>query len=396
MGLCSRKRRNRKSNWDSSRFVIVANGLDEKCKEKTVFIRKSALTLMLCPANTKKRESKISLGGGFSSCPCHGDRLKGPSPFPPMDFKAVLKRAAVPLVVVAILLSVPALQNWLSINLVSHPWAVIAGLAVLAGLTFYLISLGRVAVGDSLSVEVRDAALILTIVLVLLIGGWILTSGATILAAEALRPAALRIAILWAAACFMAGFLGGFLFGVPKVGPEGTAAATTRAQGYSQRPNTNLEQISDWLTKIIVGLGLVELKQVPAHLGNAARFVAESLTVEAPGAAVISFAGSLILYFSILGFLAGYLLTLLFLAGAFGRAGRQVYGATTGSGEDNFSTKIRQFWRPNDGPPDPTNTQKLTQWISQNLPAGTTITELITGNAFDKARQKAVAELAIP
>ncbi len=313
-----------------------------------------------------------------------------------MDFKAVLKRAAVPLVVVAILLSVPALQNWLSINLVSHPWAVIAGLAVLAGLTFYLISLGRVAVGDSLSVEVRDAALILTIVLVLLIGGWILTSGATILAAEALRPAALRIAILWAAACFMAGFLGGFLFGVPKVGPEGTAAATTRAQGYSQRPNTNLEQISDWLTKIIVGLGLVELKQVPAHLGNAARFVAESLTVEAPGAAVISFAGSLILYFSILGFLAGYLLTLLFLAGAFGRAGRQVYGATTGSGEDNFSTKIRQFWRPNDGPPDPTNTQKLTQWISQNLPAGTTITELITGNAFDKARQKAVAELAIP
>jgi hypothetical protein len=50
------------------------------------------------------------------------------------------------------------LHNWLSINLLSHPWAVIAGLAVLAALIVYLISLGRVAIGDSLSAEVRDAA----------------------------------------------------------------------------------------------------------------------------------------------------------------------------------------------------------------------------------------------
>jgi hypothetical protein len=309
------------------------------------------------------------------------------------------------LVVVAVLLSVPALQSWLSSNLLSHPWAVIAGLAVLAALTVYLIGLGRVAVGDTLSKEVRDAALILTIVLVLLIGGWILTGAASILADEALRAAALRIAILWAAACFMGGFLAGFLFGVPKVGPEGGSAhnaanpspagAASNAAGYSQRPNTNLEQISDWLTKIIVGLGLVELKQVPEHLGKAARWVAESLTVSVPGSAVISFAGSLILYFTILGFLAGYLLTLLFLAGAFSRAGRQVYGAITDSGEDKYSPKIRDFWRPHDGPPDPTNTQKLTQWIAQNLPPGTTITELITAKALDKAREKAVADLGI-
>jgi hypothetical protein len=302
-------------------------------------------------------------------------------------------------------LSVPALQNWLSTNLLSRPWAVIAGLGVLSALIVYLIGLGRVAVGDSLSDEVRDAALILTIVLVLLIGGWILTGAANTLADEALRPAALRIAILWAAACFMSGYLAGFLFGVPKVGAEdassrtaagATRSAATPAQGFSQRPNTNLEQISDWLTKIIVGLGLVELKQIPTHLGNAARWVAESLSISAPNPAAISFAGSLILYFSILGFLAGYLLTLLFLAGAFGRAGRRAYVADTGSGEDNYSTKIRNFWRPNGGPPDPTNTQKLNQWISQNLPKGTKITELITAKAFDKAREKAIADLNIP
>ena len=323
-----------------------------------------------------------------------------------MDFKGLLKRAIVPLVVVAVLLSVPALQDWLSINLLSHPWAIIAGLFVLSALIVYLIGLGRVAVGDTLSGEVRDAALILTIVLVLLIGGWILTSAGSILAAETLRPAALRIAILWAAACFMSGFLAGFLFGVPKVGAEdgssrktGDAARSgeTAAQGYSQRPNTNLEQISDWLTKIIVGLGLVELKQIPTHLGNAARWIAESLSVSAPNPATISFAGSLILYFSILGFLAGYLLTLLFLAGAFGRAGRQAYAPpNTRSGEDTYSAKIRNFWRPGDGPPDPTNTQKLTQWIGQNLPEGRTVTELITATTLDKARQKAVADLNIP
>jgi hypothetical protein len=241
--------------------------------------------------------------------------------------------------------------------------------------------------------------------LILLIGGWVLTGAANVLAPEALRPAAMRIAILWASACFMAGFLGGFLFGVPKVGAEDASsrkpAATSRSgpatdRAFSQRPNTNLEQISDWLTKIIVGLGLVELKQIPTHLGNASRWVAESLSVAAPAAATISFAGSLILYFSILGFLAGYLLTLLFLAGAFGRAGRRAYVADFGSGEDNSSDKIRNFWRPNGGPPDPTNTQKLTQWISQNLPKGTKISELITAKAFDKARQKAIADLSIP
>jgi hypothetical protein len=120
-----------------------------------------------------------------------------------MNFKGLLKRAAVPLVVVAVLLSVPALQNWLSTNLLSRPWAVIVGLGVLSAFVVYLIGLGRVAVGDSLSDEVRDAALILTIILVFLVGGWILTGAANTLAAEALRPAALHIAILWAAACFM-------------------------------------------------------------------------------------------------------------------------------------------------------------------------------------------------
>jgi hypothetical protein len=322
-----------------------------------------------------------------------------------MDFKGLLKRATVPLVVIGVLLFLSALPNWLSLNLPAHPWELMAGLAFLSAIILLLIGRGRAAVNNSQSNQVRDAVLILIIVLVLLVGGWTFTSAAKTLAAEELRAAALRIAILWAAACFMAGFLAGFLFGVPKVGPEEESSrkpagaprsGANEAPGYSQRPNTNLEQISDWLTKIIVGLGLVELKQIPAHLGNAARWVAESLSVAAPNPATISFAGSLILYFSILGFLAGYLLTLLFLAGAFGRAGRQAYTPpNTFMDEDEDSAKIRNFWRPDGGPPDPENTRKLTEWISKNLPEGTTITELITARDFGKAREKAIADLGI-
>jgi hypothetical protein len=76
----------------------------------------------------------------------------------------------------------------------------------------------------------------------------------------------LAVALLVAGAAFLGGALLGFLFGIPRsLAVEATPAGTTaepveagqRAALY--RSNTNLEQISDWLTKILVGVGLVEL-----------------------------------------------------------------------------------------------------------------------------------------
>lgn len=52
----------------------------------------------------------------------------------------------------------------------------------------------------------------------------------------------------------------GFMFGVPK-GPSGDVEGQ-RANYVYFRPNTNLEQVSDWLTKIIVGVGLIEFRQI--------------------------------------------------------------------------------------------------------------------------------------
>ncbi len=142
--------------------------------------------------------------------------------------------------------------------------------------------------------------------------------------------------ILWAFACLASGGAIGFLFGIPKilqndivanVTPDASASSTmtSPAQGfpYRQRVNTNLEEISDWLTKIIVGLGLVNLAEIPYQLNEIARLLANELTPKGQQA----FALALIIYFSIMGLLFSYLFTRLFLQRAFARADLSVMTA---------------------------------------------------------------------
>jgi hypothetical protein len=132
--------------------------------------------------------------------------------------------------------------------------------------------------------------------------------------------------LLWAFACLASGGAVGFLFGIPKIlqgggpannGANGTSADT--ATFYRQQVNTNLEEISDWLTKIIVGLGLVQLGNIPSALSAVASQLAGSMSTPPNNQA---FALALIVYFLVVGFLFGYLSTRLFLAGAFSRADR--------------------------------------------------------------------------
>jgi hypothetical protein len=121
--------------------------------------------------------------------------------------------------------------------------------------------------------------------------------------------------LLWFAsgAAFMAGTIGGFLFGVPKM-------ASTPANFASTNPastppilkvsrytiNTNLEDISDWFTKIILGLGLV-------HVNNVIQFIdsvgaaAGSAIGPAQGAKVVAI--SAMIYGFVCGFLLVYLWT---------------------------------------------------------------------------------------
>src|SRR6185437_7748465 len=64
----------------------------------------------------------------------------------------------------------------------------------------------------------------------------------------------------------------GFLFGIPRsVQPSQPATGDGTVQS---RPNTNLEDLSDWLTKIIIGLGLAQLYHLTVLLDGFRTLVA--------------------------------------------------------------------------------------------------------------------------
>ena len=126
-------------------------------------------------------------------------------------------------------------------------------------------------------------------------------------------------ALLWCVAWLAVGCLFGFLFGIPKIfQPANNTPSTDPAHAalYRQAVNTNLGEISDWLTKIFVGLGLVELKRVPDGLASITGY----MTLGRCALTCVPLAGAVVIAFAVLGFLCGYLATRLFLAPAFGRA----------------------------------------------------------------------------
>ena len=128
----------------------------------------------------------------------------------------------------------------------------------------------------------------------------------------------LALAILVAGGAWVAGGLLGFLFGIPRSLAEqpkvegGEAAASYRA-------NTNLEQISDWLTKILVGVGLVQFTSFATKFGDLVQFLGPSLGGDQVGEA---FAGAILVLFSVGGFLSFYLFTRIYLPRAFAQADR--------------------------------------------------------------------------
>lgn len=125
-----------------------------------------------------------------------------------------------------------------------------------------------------------------------------------------------------ALASFCVGGVFGFLFGIPKSssgqGRTGENTAKDELEGRRWfRSNTNLEEMSDWLTKIIVGMGLVQIKELVAQFSVIASAIATELG-PLPSASVM--AGGTILGSLVLGFFAIYLMTRLYLAAAFSRA----------------------------------------------------------------------------
>jgi hypothetical protein len=113
---------------------------------------------------------------------------------------------------------------------------------------------------------------------------------------------------LLAGASFTTGCVFGLLFGIPRPQPDGD---TTSPKLIGT--NTNLIQISDWLTKALVGVSLTKLLEIPGML----RRFGEHYGPAVGGGPVAVF---LLVHFGASGFLSGYLLTRVILQQAFHRA----------------------------------------------------------------------------
>jgi predicted phage tail protein len=125
--------------------------------------------------------------------------------------------------------------------------------------------------------------------------------------------AAVSAALVLAGASLFSGVLVGFLFGIPKTLQRKTEPSASAPSDTDYQPNTNLEEISDWLTKMLVGVGLVELGQVPRAIDSIAAYWERCFGTACPR----PFAAGVIVYFAVIGFLLGYLWTRLALVGDF-------------------------------------------------------------------------------
>jgi hypothetical protein len=127
-------------------------------------------------------------------------------------------------------------------------------------------------------------------------------------------------AVFGSAAVAIGGLIG-FLFGIPRsrttiestesgartIGAEPTVTPNTSL------PNTNLEQISDWLTKVLIGITLAQIGKVGSGAADLFNKMSNGLGVGRSGTA---FVGALVTYSTAIGFTFGWLATRMWVAWA--------------------------------------------------------------------------------
>lgn len=154
------------------------------------------------------------------------------------------------------------------------------------------------------------------------------------------------VSLLIAGACVLTGGLMGFLFGIPRtLQHDRTDTIAANGQGKANdssvtyQVNTNLEQISDWLTKILVGVGLTQITALPGAMQKYAEFAAAGLGGRPASKA---FAVAILVFYSVCGFLISYLWTRLYLAGALRQADVENFGSKIAKVESKVSELEKQ------------------------------------------------------
>jgi hypothetical protein len=117
--------------------------------------------------------------------------------------------------------------------------------------------------------------------------------------------------MLTALAALLAGCFSGFLFGIPKIVSSGQLRQSKGSSAYT--PSSNLAEVSDWLTKLLLGAGLVQLTHLGAPIAQFIDTVAGGLQAATPGAGPSEtakvMAGAILFGYVIIGFLDGYVVT---------------------------------------------------------------------------------------
>ena len=172
-------------------------------------------------------------------------------------------------------------------------------------------------------------------------------------------------------ACFAIGGLLGFLFSIPRTAsapppeppppaaegggdqPQAQAGATPSRTVASHQVNTNLEEISDWLTKIVVGVSLVQLTEIIGFIDQTTENIQAGFPT-ACGAGQTgciiglgTFSAAVIIMFFAIGLLFGYLWTRLMVQGAIKDADLSLVGKLKDEVEEKREALDRQKLKEN-------------------------------------------------
>ncbi|MEE1946151.1 pYEATS domain-containing protein [Pedobacter sp. KR3-3] len=122
-------------------------------------------------------------------------------------------------------------------------------------------------------------------------------------------------------AFFISGCVLGFVFGIPKKYQNKQATVQLDKEGRPIAPedpnytdNSSLEEISDWITKIVIGLSMIQFKAILGMMRDAANNINESLqkSICADQTCHLNFyvfSYALIVFYPIAGAIIGYLWT---------------------------------------------------------------------------------------
>lgn len=131
-----------------------------------------------------------------------------------------------------------------------------------------------------------------------------------------LRVVACGLVVLMASV--LAGALVGFLFGVPTLSTSSDVQGAANLSDAGRTsikvlPNTNIGSVSGWLTTILVGVGIAQFDEIGEALGRLFAVLGPSFSGSDESPTGRIFAGGLVVYGLIAGFLVGYIFTVRFL-----------------------------------------------------------------------------------